>query len=249
MSTSSDRFDDDSTSPPPSDEIRAGEYVLGVLDSFERRHTQARIASEPTFARLVDEWENDFAALTIDIVEVAAPMQVWPRLRRRLGWPVAEAVGPRFWNNAGFWRGLTAFAAAAALATFFINRLPTPTERPATEEKQTTLPVTVLVRDDGSTGWIASIDVTRGKLLMAPLPHALAGDGRVDELWIIPAGKAPLSLGYVSNEKAYTVAVPPALQKELIAGATLAVTLEPQAGMPHAAPTGPIVAKGGIQKI
>jgi len=33
------------------------------------------------------------------------------------------------------------------------------------------------------------------------------------------------------------------------AGATLAVTLEPKAGMPHAAPSGPIVAKGNIASI
>ena len=249
MNTHPDRFDDDSASPPPSDEIRAGEYVLGVLDAFERRHAQARIASEPTFARLVEEWENHFATLNSSVAEVAAPAQLWPRLRRRLGWPPAEAIRPGIWNNVGFWRGLTALAAAAALATVFINRPPTPTPGTGTAVEAATRPVTVLVRDDGSTGWIASLDATREKLLMVPVPHALTGDGRVDELWIIPAGKAPLSLGYVSNDKAHTIAVPSALQKELIAGATLAVTLEAQSGMPHAAPSGPIVAKGGIQTI
>lgn len=248
MSTNPARFDDDSA-PPPSDDIRAGEYVLGVLDAFERRHAQARIAGEPTFARLVDEWENHFAVWTTDVVAAEPPAHVWPRIRSRLGWPAAEAARPNVWSNVGFWRGVAGLAAAAALAVFFIGRGPAPLPAPSPGEEQAARPVTVLLRDDGSTGWIASIDPARGKLLMVPVPHSLGADGRVDELWIIPAGKAPLSLGLVSNDKAHTIAVPPTLQKELVAGATLAVTLEPQSGMPHAAPSGPIVAKGSISAI
>jgi len=245
MSTNPDRFDDDSA-PPPSDAIRAGEYVLGVLDAFERRHAQARIVSEPMFGRLVDEWETHFSAWTTNVTAEEPPAHLWPRIRNRLGWPAAEALRPGLWNNVGFWRGLAGLAAAAALATLFIGRPTAPPEPPSIGKEEAARPVTVLLRDDGSTGWIASIDLARGKLLMVPVPRSLADDGRVDELWIIPAGKSPLSLGFVSNEKAHTIAVPIGLQKELVAGATLAVTLEPQLGMPHAAPSGPIVAKGGI---
>jgi anti-sigma-K factor RskA len=84
---------------------------------------------------------------------------------------------------------------------------------------------------------------------MVPVPTPADASGLVHELWLIPAGKAPLSLGFVSGEKAHTIAVPQALRRELAVGATLAVTLEPSAGMPHAAPSGPVVAKGGIQQI
>jgi len=248
MSTNFDRFDDDSA-PPPSDDIRAGEYVLGVLDAFERSHAQARIASEPTFARLVDDWENHFSAWTIDAAAAEPPAHLWPRIRSRLGWPSAEVVRPNVWNNVSVWRGVAGLAAAAALAVFFIGRPTAPPQAPSTGEEQAARPVTVLLRDDGSAGWIASIDPARDKLLMVPVPHSLAADGRADELWIIPTGKTPLSLGFVSNEKAHTIAVPPALQKELVTGATLAITLEPQRGMPHAAPSGPIVAKGSILTI
>lgn len=78
------------------------------------------------------------------------------------------------------------------------------------------------------------------------MPSAADPGGRVHELWLIPEGEAPQSLGQVSNEKSHTVAVPDALHRALAAGSTLAITLEPEAGIPHAAPTGPIVAKGGI---
>jgi anti-sigma-K factor RskA len=58
-----------------------------------------------------------------------------------------------------------------------------------------------------------------------------------------------LSLGFVSGDRAHTIAVPAKLRTAIAVGATLAITLEPQAGIPHAAPSGPIVAKGGIQQL
>ena len=39
------------------------------------------------------------------------------------------------------------------------------------------------------------------------------------------------------------------LRRELAVGATVAVSLESPLGIPHAAPTGPIVAKGGITQL
>ena len=107
----------------------------------------------------------------------------------------------------------------------------------------------MLERDDGSTGWIASIDAGAAKVHMAPVPVPADAQGRVNELWVIPAGQAPISLGLVSNDKAQTIDVPAGVRDALRVGATLAVTLEPQAGIPHAAPTGPVVAKGGISQI
>jgi anti-sigma-K factor RskA len=40
--------------------------------------------------------------------------------------------------------------------------------------------------------------------------------------------------------------VPATLRPDLTGNAVLAITLEPAAGIPHAAPTGPIIAKGPI---
>ena len=107
----------------------------------------------------------------------------------------------------------------------------------------------MLAADDGSTGWIATVDIDKGKVHMVPVPRPTDAGGKVDELWIIPAGQAPISLGFVSNEKAHSIKVPDAARAALVAGSTLAVTLESQQGMPHAAPAGPIVAKGAIISI
>jgi len=247
MNTRDDRLDDSS----PGDDIRAGEYVLGVLDAGARRQAQARIAAEPAFAELVRTWDARLAPWLLRVEPVSASAHVWPRIRTQLGWPSVGAARPGLWNNVAFWRAATALAAAAGLAAIVLGLQPPqkPPLVPPVAEEQAAKPVTVLAHDDGSTGWLASIDLSHGKVLMVPVPTPADASGRVHELWIIPAGKAPLSLGFVSNEKAHTIAVPEALRRELAVGATLAITLEPSVGLPHAAPSGPVVAKGGIRQI
>ena len=81
------------------------------------------------------------------------------------------------------------------------------------EPEQATKPVTPLLHDDGTPGWLASVDQAQGKVLMVPVPAPADSAGRAPELWLIPAGGAPRSLGLVSIHRAHTVAVPEALRK------------------------------------
>ncbi|MGV8944439.1 anti-sigma factor [Thermomonas sp.] len=262
MSTPIDRIDDDHGAPP-SDDVRAGEYVLGVLDAQSHAQAQARIASDRGFAGLVAQWDERFSPWMTRAQPVTPSAHVWPRIRTELGWASVASTPSGLWNNAGFWRGATALAAAASVAAIVFGlRGPTPVpvppqvvvQQPAPQiptqtEEAVARPVTVLASDDGTTGWIASIDASKGKVMMVPVPRPADAGGKVDELWIIPEGQAPISLGFVSNEKAHSIDVPEAIRAVLVAGSTLAVTLEAQEGMPHAAPAGPIVAKGAIVTI
>lgn len=248
MNTPSEHSEQENGGLPPSDDVRAGEYVLGVLDALERRRTQQRIRSDAAFARLVDAWQERFAPWMLHVAPVEPPPQVWARVRTRLGWsPVAGTRG-RLWNSVSFWRGAAALAVAAGLAAVVFVRVHPPSA-PSGGREEAAHAVVVLARDDGSTGWLASVDTANGKLLMVPVPRPAAADGRVNELWLIAPGDAPRSLGLLSNEKTQTIVLPQALQRELAIGVTLAVTLEPPAGMPHAAPSGAIVAKGSLQEI
>ena len=262
MSTPIDHIGDDQ-GVPPSDELLAGEYVLGVLDSNAHAQAQARIASDHGFAVQVAQWESRFAPWITRAEPVQPPAHVWPRIRTELGWSPVASAPSGLWNNAGFWRGATALAAAASVAAVVFGlRGPAPmpvapqvviqqpqVQDPAQTEEAAARPVTVLATDDGTTGWIASIDTRKGKVMMVPVPRPADAGGKVDELWIIPEGQAPISLGFVSNEKAHSIDVPEAVRAALVAGSTLAVTLELQEGMPHAAPAGQVVAKGAIVTI
>ena len=242
---------------PPSDELLAGEYVLGVLDADQRWQVQSRILAEPRFALLVDAWEARLEPWLMRFDAVEPSPHVWPRIRTGLGWSSVQGARGGVWNSVGFWRAATGLAMAAGVLAFVIGLRQSETVAPlqpvtgqvATSGEQAAKPVVVLARDNGTPGWLASIDAVHNKILMVPVPSALDVSGLVDELWIIPPGQAPYSLGFVSNEKSHTVEVPAAIRRALAVGATLAITLEPQAGMPHAAPSGPIVAKGNIAAI
>ena len=233
---------------PPSDEILAGEFVLGVLDAAHRRQLQARLETDRPFALRVEEWERRFAPLLGDIAPAEPPPRVWTGVCRRLGWTDTEPEGAGFWQSLSFWRAATVFSMVLALAavTFTVER--TPTVAPPQAETGAK-PVTPLAHDDGTPGWLASVDATRGTVLMVPVPTAPDPQGRVPELWLIPAGKAPVSLGAVSITRSHTVAVPESVRAALVAGSTLAITLEPATGLPHAAPSSAVIAKGTIQAV
>ena len=262
MSTPIDRIDDDHD-VPPSDDLRAGEFVLGVLDTQARMQVQARMASDSHFAGLIRQWEECFSAWMTRAQPVTPSAHVWPRIRTELDWTAVASTPSALWNNVSFWRGATALAAAASVAAIgFGLRAPTPgplpqqvvIQQPAPQiapqaEEAAARPVTVLAMDNGTAGATAAIDTVKGKVMMVPVPRPADAGGKVDELWIIPEGQAPISLGGSSNEKAHSIDVPEAIRAVLVAGSTLAVTLEAQEGMPHTAPAGPIVAKGAIVTI
>jgi anti-sigma-K factor RskA len=247
MSSNNHMSGDEDGVEPPSDEVLAGEFVLGVLGDELRRASQARIATDPAFARQVEEWERRLGPLAASVDSVEPPAQLWGRVCSRLGWASAPAR-TGLWQSLGFWRSVAAIAVAAAIATLLIGRIPQnapPRETAALQPAAQ--PVTTLSRDSGAPGWLASIDATRGTLLLVPVPAPPDAQGRVPELWLIPKGQAPRPLGLLSSNRSRGIAVPTDLRSVLKSGALLAVSLEPPGGAPHGVPTGPIIAKGVIQ--
>lgn len=249
---------------PPSTDLFAAEYVLGVLDDHQRREAEARSRDDAGFARLVQDWELRLAPLFDGIAPVAPPPHLWPRIRTRLGWAAVETAKPGLWQNTGFWRGTAMLAAAAALVAVALGPLgllapvkpppgpgpvvvtPDVPVPPPVEDPDAPKPVTTLARDDGSPGWLASVDPRDGTVLMVPVPGKADNEGREPELWLIPPGEAPKSLGIVSIDRSHTVAVPDTLRAGLTSGAVLAITLEPKGGAPGGVATGPVIAKGDM---
>ena len=180
-----------------------------------------------------------------------APAQVWDGICSRLGWTEREASAG-IWASLGFWRAATVLTGLIAIAaiTMTVAERPTTVATPplATQAEPQAKPVTPLAHDDGTPGWLASVDAAHGTVLMVPVPSAPDPQGRVPELWLIPAGQAPRSLGAVSINSSHTVTVPQDARAALVAGSVLAITLEPATGVPHSAPSGAIIAKGTIRQ-
>lgn len=235
----------DGAGPPPSDDLLAGEFVLGVLNAAQRRALQARIDSDREFALRVADWERRLAPWLDSIEPLQVPPQVWERVCADLGWRDGAPAHVSFWESLRLWRAATVVSLLIAIvAIVWTGQV---IRQPPEAPKVATNTVTPLAHDDGTPGWLASVDSAHGTVLVVPVPTAPDALGRVPELWLIPAGKAPRSLGRVWIDKTDTVRVPADVRAALVAGSVLAVSLEPASGIPHAAPTGPIVAKGAIQ--
>jgi anti-sigma-K factor RskA len=245
MSVPADGVDDLGGQEPPPDDLAAAEYALGVLDAGPRLAAQARIVSDRPFADLVSAWQRRLTPLALEVRPVDVPDRVWTRVQERLGWRPA-AVGSALGRRLYFWRLTAGVAATVALALLAADFVPRWTAHKVSET-QLARAVTTLSRDDGTPGWLATVDVRHGTVLMVPVPSAPDVQGRAAELWLIPPGQAPRSLGAVSVDRAHTVSVPSVLRADLTSQAVLAITLEPAAGIPHAAPTGPIIAKGVVR--
>jgi anti-sigma-K factor RskA len=237
----------------PDDDLLAAELVLGVLNAAERRSAQARSESDPVFAQRIGRWERRLQPWLTDIEPVAAPAHLWTQICQRLGWQENVSARGGLWQSLAFWRAAAALAGMAAIVAIWVARLPAPAPQapvavvqPGAAESGA-IPVTTLVHEDGSPGWLASVDRVHGSVLMVPVPGHPDAQGRVPELWLIPPGKAPRSLGLLPIDKTRTVAVPADVRAALGSGSLLAITLEPPGGAPHGAPTGPIIAKGAIQ--
>ena len=244
MSTQDPTSRDDFDSEPPGPELEAAEYALGVQDAAQRRRSQSRLARDPAFAAQVAAWEHRLGGLFAGIAPVEPPQHLWPGIRRRLGWPAVERARGGLWQSVGFWRAAAAAAMVAAVALGVVNvvrEVPPPVAAPPLARAVTTLSF-----DDGTPAYLATLDTESGAVLLVPVPAAPDREGRVPELWLIPAGEGPRSLGVVTTDRAQTIAVPADLRRALTTGSTLAISLEPEGGSPQDVPTGPIVAKGSI---
>lgn len=226
----------------------AGEYVLGVLDADERAQAQARIAAEPAFARAVAWWENRLAHLAARVAPVEPPATVWPRIANLIG--AAETPKRSAWNSLGLWRGasLGAFAlAAASVVALIVTPRPAPTPTPTLAPAATE----VAVINNPATqrpALVATLDRAADKLILTPVSIALPNK-RDAELWIIPEGRKPISLGVIPRDAQTRVALPAGLRGPSAYTATLAVSDEPLGGSPTGAPTGQIRAAGKFQRM
>lgn len=259
MNVPTSRFEQE----PPGHEVLAGEYVLGVLDAHGRARVAHLMASDPVFADEVQRWEAHFGPLIQQVQPVAVPEYVWARIGSELGFPPARpaAASPapaprrRFWDNLGLWRGLgigsfaTAVVAVLALLSVLRASQVTPQPPPVAVQQPSTAPmpqmVASLAQDDGRTSYVATMDRRNGKMVIMPM-HPPYQDGRAPELWIIPKGGAPVSMGVLDTEHVAEHTLPDKLRTLLRTDALLAITMEAPGGAPGGIPTGAVVAKGGI---
>ena len=229
------------------DDLRYAEYVLGVLDVDARAAVALDIESSPAAAAAVAVWERNLLPLAEEVVDVAPAPYVWARISDALKLNAPDRVVPRkgLWNNLQLWHwiGIGASAVAIASVLFIVTPL---RPSPAPVSVSASYMVSNIQQDNGVTGWTATIDLQNARMVVVPAGSTAFEQGRAPELWLIPSGQKPISVGMIMPDKPTTLTLDAALLSRLSPTAALAVSVEPIGGSPTGQPTGPVIAKGAI---
>jgi anti-sigma-K factor RskA len=128
------------------------------------------------------------------------PNGLWPRIANLIGGP-GQAHG--VWNNVRLWQGASAGAVAVAAAAFGVivaaSKPAPPIVAPAGAGPAA---AEVAVISDPTTKqprFVATLDHATDKLILTPVAMKMP-TGRDAELWIIPDGQKPISLGVIPQD-------------------------------------------------
>ncbi|HEX5276950.1 MAG TPA: anti-sigma factor [Fluviicoccus sp.] len=212
----------------------AAEYVLGTLEGRARDRFIALLARDPELQRMTRAWESRLNIWGNALPPQEAPDQVWANIRARLGidFEPEPFFGLAFWRN---W-AIGATLAAALLLGFIILR---PAPAPLLE-------LAVISTPEGRPNWLVRLDQPHQRLSVSVLfPVRLDADKTL-ELWAVPEGKPPISLGLLDmREKTAELALSAKGAKGLaMAGTLVLISLEPAGGSRNGQPTGPVIGRG-----
>lgn len=233
----------------------AGAFALGTLRGPARAWVERRLRHDAALCAEVAGWEDQLSRWAETLAPAAPRAEVWHALERRIAGPFAvevkpttavdpdaptvlarprpEAVVPDF-EVLAFWRRTASLALAAAVALaiglgLLLMPAPTPSHTAVFADAQ------------GSPVWIVDARLPQGVFLVRALPLADPPPGKSYELWMLPAGGAPVSLGLLPPGGTVEIALGPELGGRMLTAAGLAVSLEPEGGSPTGQPTGPVV--------
>ena len=242
----------DTTDFPFPDE-RAAEYSLGVLTAEERAAAERRIKADAGFADQVADWDARLAPMIEAVLPVTPPRVVWMRIAAQLGIlkrPANDNDG--FWGNIAIWRAGTAVfatAAAAAFAVVLLNPGATPIAPTPATPVPTIQPMSVgmLKAEDGPVSFVVTLDRQNQKLIIAPISGA--PEGHSFEMWMLPDGSTPVSMGVMDGAEVVVIDAARLLGVNPDNPPALAVSVEPKGGSTTGLPTGPVIASGALQPV
>lgn len=233
---------DDGKENERRDEAIAGEYVLGLLSQSDRRKVEARIGTDTRFAALVAQWEANLSPLNDDYEQVAPPAGTFAAVESRLfgvtSAPSRSASFGGLWNSASFWRWAALACLIVAVGAVLSTSLPQ-------EAPQSGL-VAELSGEGAGVDLLARYDGDSGRLRFTPVA-ARKPEQKSLELWLVEGDAPPVSLGVLPQTGEGDVVVPPEMRERLVAGAVLAVSVEPFGGSPTGTATGPVIASGSVR--
>ncbi|MGY1921380.1 anti-sigma factor [Pseudomonas tolaasii] len=210
----------------------AADYAIGLMPATARKRFEHLLLDDAALRVELGHWQDALASLTGTLPERPVPDHVWAGIKARIEPQVLHVPAKKpFWMN---FRLLA--AACAVVLALFVGVL---YQRENTAQYNATLV-------NASQQPALRIQAFADYLQVEPLTLAALEPARVLELWAIPAGGKPISLGLVPDAGKGRIQLSKEQQALLTAPLTLAVSLEPQGGSPTGQPTGPVLYQGAL---
>ncbi len=200
----------------------AAEYVLGTLRGRARRRFERWRDTSELVAERCTLWEQQLAPMGERLRPISPPPEVLGKIQRRLG--LAPSLGLR-WASAAAVMALL----IALFAYWPASRAPQP-DRVAT-----------INTPAGALQWRVELYTQRARLVVRSPTLAVKPTARDYELWALPAGAAPVSLGVLPVRGETSLALSDTQHRALARATQIAVSVEPLGGSPTGQPTGPVV--------
>jgi anti-sigma-K factor RskA len=256
----------------------ASSHALGTLRGGARRRFETLAREHPSLRAATLLWQSRLASLNELQPAVAPGPSVWTRIDNLLdaeadahamaaarqpsssrSAPRTGAQPPTGWlHRLGLWRSLTA---AGALATVVLGvgllssqaqRAQLGTQLASVQQQLQNTPqisyVAVLADEKAAPSMLVTFDPKNKRLVLQRVGSYQEAGDRSLQLWALPPGQAPRSLGVLGHDKLLQLT---AAEGDVQQVPALAISLEPQGGVPSAGgPTGPVLFSGAlIQKM
>jgi anti-sigma-K factor RskA len=224
----------------------AAAYALGSLRGGARRRFESLARQSPQLRALALLWQERMSALTELQPQDAPSANVWKRIAialRNEEEARRAAAAPRARRGAGFWR-VAALAGGFAAVVAFTLAAYTGAQLSQLSATPEIRYVAMLEEAQASPAMLVTFDAKHGTLTLKRLGDFREQPDRSLQLWALPPGAAPQSLGVVEGGGVIRLS---AAEGQLRQVPALAISLEPKGGAPlGSGPTGPVLFKGAF---
>ena len=247
----------------------AARYAVGILRMGARRRLEAYARQSATVRASVLLWQERMAS----IMELPSPQQpspnVWKRIENSLqalpqrmlqASPKLQQLQDglaRLRQQLVWWRLGAGFAGVAAVVGTLVSVQQTQTSFGRAEQiaqlqeqvqkqaqQQLVQYVAVLADEKSDASVLVTFDLDKKRLVLQRVGAYQEAADKSLQLWALPPGQAPQSLGVMGQDKVLKLTAAPEQIRNV---PTLAISLEPRGGVPSSTgPTGPVLFKGAL---
>lgn len=228
-------------------------HALGTLRGGARRRFEALAREQPAVRASALLWRERLTGFVELAPAVNPPAAVWTRIRNlvdadlqetRLAQQKAAPTPPTrttgWWGSLAIWRGASAAGLAATVLAGVIGLQFWHQAREAQQVKY----VAVLNDDRSAASMLVTFDAKHRQLTLQRVGDFSVAADRSLQLWALPPGRTPQSLGVVDSPAGMRLAASAQMLQQAPA---LAVSLEPKGGVPgDRGPTGPVLFHGAL---